>query len=141
MKTQWSMNEYRYPFEKLNVWPKCRALAVLTYNLTQTFPVDERYGLVSQMRRASISIISNIAEGTSRITKREQARFTEIAYASATELLAQSIISFDLGYLAEQNYQEFRQQLQEVTAMLAALRKTQTDELHEPDVYYTPNPD
>ena len=64
-----------------------------------------------------------------------------MAYASATELLAQSIISLDLGYLPEQNYQEFRRQLQEVTAMLAALRKSQTDELHEPDVYYNPYPD
>ena len=135
------MNNHQYSFEKLNVWPKCRALAVLTYNLTQTFPADERYGLVSQMRRASISIISNIAEGTSRITKREQARFTEMAYASATELLAQSIISLDLGYLPEQSYQEFRRQLQEVTAMLAALRKSQTDELNEPDAYYTPYPE
>lgn len=110
----------------------------MVYETTRAFPSEERFGLIPQMRRAAVSISSNIAEGTARITKREQARFSEIAYASATELLAQCILALDLGFINMADYEQLREKIQEVTVMVNALRKSQADELHEPDVPYYP---
>jgi len=75
-----------FGFENLEVWRKAIALADFVYKMTITFPIDERFGLVSQMRRAAVSISANIAEGNSRWSHTEQARFYEIAYGSLMEL-------------------------------------------------------
>jgi four helix bundle protein len=85
-----------FSFEKLNVWQKARELSVLIYKTTQSFPSEEKFGLISQMRRCSISISSNIAEGTGRHSYKDQARFTEIANSSTLELLNQLILSNDM---------------------------------------------
>jgi four helix bundle protein len=74
---------YKYSFEKLDVWAESKDFAILMYKITNSFPVDEKFGMVSQLRRASISISSNIAEGTSRNTNRDKAHFMTIAYSSA----------------------------------------------------------
>jgi four helix bundle protein len=87
-----------YSFEKLECWQQARKLAVWTYQSTKDFPADERFGLISQMRRASISIASNIAEGSARKTAKDQAHFSTVAYSSTIELLNDLIISSDLGY-------------------------------------------
>ena len=79
------------------------------------------------MRRCRISIASNIAEGSGRQTLKEKARFTEIAYASALELINQLMISLDLEYLKEENYIELRTEIEEITFMLDALRKSQVN--------------
>jgi four helix bundle protein len=71
-----------YGFEKLQVWQDSKSLAVMIYKVTSTFPDDEKYGLTSQMRRAIVSVSSNIAEGSSRNTKKDQAYFYGIAYSS-----------------------------------------------------------
>ncbi|MEO1011232.1 MAG: four helix bundle protein [Bacteroidota bacterium] len=112
-------------FEKLKVWQKARKLSVTIYKKTKTFPEDERFGLVSQMRRCSISISSNIAEGTGRHSPKDKARFTEIAYSSSLELLNQAIISNDLEFLSDKDYQFIREYLNEITAMLDALYKSE----------------
>jgi len=114
-----------YSFEKLIVWQKSRKLAAVIYKMTREFPKEEMFGISSQMRRCSISISSNIAEGSGRQTFKEKARFTEIAYASALELLNQLMISLDLEYIKEEIYLTTRTEIEEVTFMLDALRKSQ----------------
>jgi four helix bundle protein len=114
-----------FSFEKLNVWQKSRSLSVLIYTITKKYPTDEKFGLTSQMRRSAISIASNIAERTGRHSSKDKARFSEIAYSSALELLNQTIISNDLKYLNETNLTEIRQRISEITAMLDGLYKAQ----------------
>lgn len=114
-----------FSFEKLIVWQKSRRVTLKIYQVTKDFPKDEIFGLVGQMRRSAISIASNIAEGTGRHSNKDKARFTEIAYGSALELLNQIILSNDLKFLSNENYDEIRENIQEITAMLDALRKSQ----------------
>jgi four helix bundle protein len=114
-----------YSFEKLIVWQKSRKMAVIINKATRNFPKDEIFGMISQMRRCSISIASNVAEGSGRHTAKDKARFTEIAYSSALELLNQLIISWDLEYISEENYLKIRSEIEEITFMLDSLYKTQ----------------
>ena len=114
-----------YSFENLLVWQKSRVLAKEIYEITSTFPKEELFGMTSQMRRCSISIPSNLAEGSSRRTNKDKARFTEIAFGSGLELLNQLIIALDLNYIEESKYLEIRVKLQEVTFLLDALQKAQ----------------
>ncbi len=114
-----------FSFEKLKVWQKARELSVKIYKSTKAFLTDERFGLISQMRRCSISISSNIAEGTGRHSPKDKARFTEIAYGSALELLNKSVISNDFGFLTKEDYVSIRKQTTDITAMLDALYKSQ----------------
>jgi four helix bundle protein len=87
-------------YKALRVWVDGRDLALDIYELTSRFPTDERFGLVSQMRRASISVCSNIAEGCSRSGPRDLARFLEIALGSAFELEVQLELAVALGIVA-----------------------------------------
>ena len=114
-----------YSFEKLDCWQYARKLAVWTYINTRNFPAEEKFGLVSQMRRAAISIASNIAEGTSRITNKDQSHFSTIAYSSTIELLNDLIISNDLMFLSDEQYKEGRGLIEKQTLLIAGLRKTQ----------------
>ena len=114
-----------FSFEKLLVWQKSRQIATFTYKLTRNYPKDELFGITSQMRRCSISIASNIAEGSGRHSAKDKARFTEIAYGSALELLNQYIISLDLEYINNENFNIIRKDIEEVTYMLDALYKSQ----------------
>ena len=114
-----------YSFEKLECWQQARRLAVWVYNATTGFPTEEKFGLTSQMRRAGISIASNIAEGTSRKTAKDQSHFSTISYSSTIELLNDLIISNDLGYLANENYSEGRDLIEKQTLLIAGLRKSQ----------------
>lgn len=114
-----------FSFEKLNVWQKARKLSFTIYKATKLFPDDERFGLISQMRRCAISISSNIAEGTGRHSAKDKARFTEIAYGSALELLNQAILSNDLKFLADENYNIIKSNISEITAMLDTFYKSQ----------------
>ncbi|HLF63896.1 MAG TPA: four helix bundle protein, partial [Saprospiraceae bacterium] len=90
-----------YSFETLKVWQKSRELARMIYKITNDFPKEEKYGLTSQLRRASISVCSNTAEGSTRWSKKDKAHFYEMAFGSLIELLNQLIISHDLGFLQE----------------------------------------
>jgi len=114
-----------YSFEKLEVWKEAIALVSLIYKSTETFPTEEKFGLTSQLRRASVSIASNLAEGTSRKTKKDKAHFTTISFSSAMEVLNQLIISKDLGFLTEDNYTLARHKIEKITNMLNALRNYQ----------------
>jgi four helix bundle protein len=87
-----------FRFEKLDVWQKGVDFASNTYSATASFPTDERFGLTSQMRRASVSVSSNIAEGSSRSSDVDFARFLEIAYGSLMESVSQSFIANKQGF-------------------------------------------
>jgi len=90
-----------FSFEKLDVWKLSMTLTKSVYKLTKVFPDEEKFGLTSQIRRASVSIASNIAEGSSRITGKEQARYSEISFGSLLEVLNQLIIATELEYISE----------------------------------------
>ncbi|PKP13016.1 MAG: four helix bundle protein [Bacteroidetes bacterium HGW-Bacteroidetes-3] len=114
-----------YSFEKLEVWKESIKLVKTIYVLTNNFPENEKFGLVSQLRRATISISSNLAEGTSRSTNKDKAHFTTMAYSSAMEILNQIIISKELEFIDEKNYLETRDYIYKISNMLNALRKSQ----------------
>ena len=116
---------YIYSFEKLNAWQRAIDLVKTIYACTQTFPKDERFGITGQIRRASISIPANIAEGVSRKTPKDQAYFSTIAYGSLTETLNLLIIAWELGYLSLDHYNHCRSQIEETSRLLTALRKSQ----------------
>ena len=114
-----------YSFVKLECWQHARQLAVWTYVVTKEFPSEEKFGLVSQMRRAAISIASNIAEGTSRKTSKDQAHFSTIAYSSTIELLNDLVITLDLNFLTIDLYEQGRVLVEKQTLLIAGLRKSQ----------------
>src|SRR5690554_5618003 len=113
-----------YAFEKLEVWQKSRTLVTNIYKVTSYFPKEERYGLTSQLRRASVSISSNIAEGSTRWGKRDKARFYEIAYGSLIEVMNQLILSKDLRFMDEDELKAIKPQIDEISRMLDALYKS-----------------
>ncbi len=90
-------------FKDLEIWVLAKAVATDTYKVTKQMPSEELYGLTSQMRRAAVSIPSNISEGCSRSSNKEFARFLEIAIGSAFELETQLILSVDLKYIKEED--------------------------------------
>ncbi|MDR1071804.1 MAG: four helix bundle protein [Rickettsiales bacterium] len=89
--------------EDLDVYKKSVKFAVDVYNVTKHYPSSESYGLVSQMRRAAVSIISNLSEGGARLTNGEQKQFMGIARGSAAELKTQIILSRELGFIKNEN--------------------------------------
>ena len=119
------VTNYVYSFEKLIVWQKSIELAKQIYSTTSNFPKEEIYGLSAQIRRAVVSISSNIAEGYVKSSSREQIRFSEIAYGSLMEVLNQVIIAKEIGYVSEVNYLNIRQNIEEISRMLNALRNSQ----------------
>ncbi|WP_248723152.1 four helix bundle protein [Seonamhaeicola sp. ML3] len=114
-----------YSFENLKVWKESIELVKCIYNMTNNFAPEEKFGLVSQLRRASVSISSNLAEGTSRKSNKDKAHFTTIAFSSSMEVLNQIIISKELGYISEKDYILVRSKIEKITNMLNALRKAQ----------------
>jgi len=116
---------FEYSFEKLEVWKESIELVKIIYKITNQFPDEEKYGLVNQLRRASVSISSNLSEGTSRITNKDKAHFTTMSFSSAMEVLNQLIISKELQFISEENYLELRKKISKITNMLNSLRKAQ----------------
>ena len=100
-------------------------MAVCTFKATQKFPVEEKFGITSQMRRAAVSIASNIAEGTSRKTAKDQSHFSTISYSSTIELLNDLIIANDLKFLSDEEYLQGREKIEKQTLLIAGLRKSQ----------------
>ena len=113
-----------FNFEKLDAWKKAIALADLVYSTTQSFPADERFGLTNQLRRAAVSISSNLAEGCSRSSQQDFARFVEIATGSAFEVASQAVIARNQGYLTEPDFQRVQESALEITRMLSGLRQS-----------------
>jgi four helix bundle protein len=112
---------YTFSFERLDVWIKSRLLSKKIYQFTQNFPDYEKFGMAGQLRRAAISICSNIAEGSSRKTKKDQVHFYSIAFSSLMETLNQLILSNDLDYIDSQSLKESRKEIHTISLMLNGL--------------------
>ena len=113
-----------FNFEKLDVWQKAIDFADLIYNRTRAFPPDERFGLTNQLRRAAVSISSNIAEGSSRSSKGDFARFVEIATGSVIEVVSQAFIAQRQRLLNENEFRQIYTDAEELSRMLSGLRKS-----------------
>jgi four helix bundle protein len=109
------------PFTKLKVWRKARSLSLSTYLLTSRMPASERFGLVSQMRRAAVSIAGNIAEGAGRSARGDFLRHLHIASGSAAELQSHVLLARDLGLLSQEQSSTLLAQIEEVKRMLVGL--------------------
>jgi four helix bundle protein len=108
-------------YRNLKVWQKAFKLSLIIYKITKTFPKEELYGLISQMRRCAISMPSNIAEGYCRHRKLEYIQFLQIAFASGAELETQLLIAKELKYLKLSDFETAYELLQEVMKMLNSL--------------------
>ena len=111
-----------FNFEKLETWQKAIAFANAVYTATAAFPVDERFGLTNQMRRAAVSVSSNIAEGASRNSRPDYARFAEIATGSLFEVVSKSFIARNRGFLDEPEFHAIYSEAEELSRMLSGLR-------------------
>lgn len=108
-------------FRDMVVWQKSHELTLAVYKVTQAFPKDELYGLVSQLRRSSSSIPCNIAEGCGRRGNGEFHKFLQIATGSASEVEYQLFLSHELGYMSNEEYLKLSRDVIEVKKMLAGL--------------------
>ena len=114
----------KYSFENLEVWQKSRELVKDIYQITKHFPDEEKFALTSQLRRASISVSSNIAEGSTRWSQKDQSRFYEISFGSLMEILNQLILSTDLEFMKEDKLMYLRDKIDNISRMLNALYKS-----------------
>lgn len=108
-------------YKEFKVWKRSIALNVLIYEYTRSFPIEEKFGLVSQMRRSAVSIPSNIAEGSGRRTDKEFVHFLSIAHGSICELETQLFISLELQFISRENFEKTTNELREIQKMLYSL--------------------
>jgi len=113
-------------YRQLSVWNRAHTFALAVYRTTQKFPSEERYGLTVQLRRAVLSIVSNIAEGSGRQGDREQVRFLRIARGSVSEVECQLLLSRDLEYLDSNAWAVLDEQCQSLARMLTGLIRSLT---------------
>src|SRR6266511_5452496 len=119
------MSEVRFKsYRDLEVWQLAIAFARQIYEVTGSFPGDERFGLINQMRRAAVSIPSNIAEGQARSSTAEFQRFIAIAMGSVAELETQVLLSQDLGFLNQDQQQQLMPKLDQIGKMLRGLYRS-----------------
>ena len=116
--------------EDLEVFKRSHNLALRIYKLTEIFPQSEKFGLISQMRRAAASIATNLIEGSHRLSSKEFRQFTSISRGSAGELKYHLLLSRDLGYLPEKDHSLLRNELEEISKMLNGLVKSLSDTIH-----------
>lgn len=126
-----------FSFEKLEVWQLGRLLCKSIYQISNTFPYEERFNSTQQIRRAALSITCNLAEGSSRHKSAEKARFTEIAYGSLLEVLNLLVIAADLGFIQQHVLDETRPTIEELSNKLNRLRESQ---LNVPEFTHSNNP-
>ena len=119
------MEGYLFSFEKLHVWQEARKLVKSVYQLTEKFPVAEKYGLVSQINRAVVSVASNLAEGSSRTSLKDQGHFSQLAYSSLMEVTCQVTLSCDLGYVAANDLTRMKMDISSLAHKINALRISQ----------------
>ena len=112
----------RYTYKNLNVYQDAKAFVVAVYRLLNEFPEAEKFALCNQIRRAAISVTSNLAEGVSRISNKEKIHFIEIAYASMMEVDSQLDISIELGYITKEQYHNIEEMIVTISRQLSALR-------------------
>lgn len=109
-------------YKELSVWKKSIELATVVYKQTSSFPNEERFGLTSQIRRCSVSISSNIAEGSGRDTNKSFNLFLGYSYGSACELETQLIIANNIGFLNSAQFEKLNNEIQSIQKMIFSLR-------------------
>ena len=125
------MIEQVYSFEKMEVWQLSRTFVTSIYKLVSSFPQEERYSLCDQIKRAAISVSSNIAEGCSRSSLKEQKHFIEIAYGSLMEVYCQLILAVDLNYISTAQLSDVKITIDRISKMLGSLRYSITQRLNK----------
>jgi four helix bundle protein len=115
--------DIEFGFERLEVWKRAMAFSSSVYRLTRSFPREELFGLTSQLRRAVVSIPANIAEGASRTTGKDQARFFEIAFGSLNEVSTLLHIARDQEMLSADDFRAARGEICEIGRMLSGLKR------------------
>jgi four helix bundle protein len=113
-----------FNFEKLDVWQKGIVFADSVYSLTRSFPAEERFGLTTQMRRAAISVPSNIAEGSSRMSQADYGRFIEISAGSLFEVVSNSFVAKRQEFLSSESFGLIYRNAEELSRMLSGLRRS-----------------
>jgi four helix bundle protein len=117
-----------FNFEKLDVWQEAIRFADLVYELTGGFPDEERFGLTNQMRRAAVSISSNLAEGSSRLSRTDFARFVEIATGSLFEVVSQATIGLRRKMISQNDYDQIYGAAEKQSKMLSGLRRSLSEQ-------------
>ena len=125
MSTMNNQPSTAFPHEKLEAWQLAKSFAREVYEKTSTFPKEERFGLVDQMRRAAVSVMSNLAEGCGRTSAKDQAHFSQIAFGSLLEVDSQLQLSIDLGFISHGDYGNNRATILELIKKISALRASQ----------------
>ena len=113
-----------FGYRKLIAYQKAKEVVKRTYKLLKKFPAEERYAMCDQLRRASVSITSNIAEGVNRYTVKDKSHFIEMSYGSLMEVSSQFEIAEDLGYISAEDRLSMDQLIEEVARLLSGLQKT-----------------
>lgn len=130
MNLRKEMEDFQFQFEKLNAWQEARKLVVNVYQLLEKFPKTENYALSDQLRRAVVSVPSNIAEGTGRLAIKEQIHFLEIAYASLMELYCQLQIAVDLGYMTPEELQLVKRKVFTTSKLISGLHSSKVAQIN-----------
>lgn len=117
------MMEKKYNYKDLDTYKESKALVLLVYTLLKKFPREEQYALCDQLRRAVISVPSNIAEGSGRTSSKDQAHFFEMAFGSLMEVDCQIDIAHDLGYITNEDEENVEKHVRAITALLSGLRR------------------
>jgi len=120
-----------YFFEKLKAWQEAKKLVVEVYHLLDRFPQFEKYALCDQIRRAIVSVPSNIAEGTGRMSIKEQIHFLEVAYGSLMETYNQLLIAIELTYFTEESVETIKPSIDAAAKMINGLRNANIKKLEE----------
>ncbi len=115
---------YTYSFEKLEIWQKSMDLTISIYQLTNSFPDSEKFGLTNQIRRAAASVSANIAEGSTKISNKEKSRYMQIAYGSLIEVLNHLILSQKINLISENILFEKRKIIQELSNKINAFNSS-----------------
>lgn len=125
------MSEY-FSYRKLRVYQQAKELVIYVYRILKQFPKEEQYALCDQLRRAVISIPSNIVEGMGRVSVKEQIHFLEIAFGSLNETMCQLELAYELRYIDENQLREFEELVKGMAQMLSGLRKAKLSMLNAP---------
>ena len=120
---------YTYGFERLEVWREAKDFTLSIYKLCCVFPKSEEFGLSSQLKRASVSICSNLAESTTYDSKKHQAHYSTLAFGSAVEVLNHLILAAELGLIHKGTYKSLRSKLESITNKINGLRNYQLSKI------------
>ena len=118
-----------FSYRQLDAYQKAKDFVIYVYTLLKQFPKEEQYALCDQLRRAAVSIPSNIAEGMGRMSVKEQIHFIEIAFGSLNETMCQLELAYELNYISHEHLNTSEEFVKEITRMLSRLRRIRLNKL------------